>query len=221
MQIKCYHVVLVQLLRRKSVLFDLVASVRRRIDGDPPRLQASSMLFHRFIRLTWLAAAVLFAAVHPRASVAASFRCVSDDGRVVYQDSSCPPGARGTLLDDKPNSGIRFAREKEIRRLNRATARDAAQRSPQPRVKKSKTQPGTNAAERRFVSTGMYVSEVRRKIGPPDQVVRLSVTGGGKKLKKDSRQRWVYGPADADPQTTTILTIKDGRVLHVERNVTY
>ena len=196
--------------------------MRKGIDGNRLRAQASFMLFDHFIRASCVSAAVLFAALHSPASVAATFRCVSSDSRVVYQDKSCPPGAQGAAIEDTPNSGARFARERDIRRLSRSPAPERVERAPRLRsTTKARIRPKTDASERRFISPGTSVAEVRRKIGPPDEVVRLSVTGGGKKPKKDSRRRWVYGPVDSDPQTTTILTVKDGRVLHVERNVTY
>jgi hypothetical protein len=77
-----------------------------------------------------------------------------------------------------------------------------------------------NAAERRFIKTGMYASEIRRKFGSPDEIVRPESKNDRKPNSGDARQ-WVYLPADGDPQTTTVLTVRRGMVLHVDRKVTY
>ena len=176
------------------------------------------MTFDLSIRAACPIAIILFAAVHPIPSNAATLRCLTAEGRVVYQDTSCPHGAKGVPVDETPNRGFRFAQDKDIKRLNRPPTADPVERPPRPRASKSRSKPRTDAAERRFITTGTSIAEVRRKIGPPDHVVRPPGTMG-KRPKPDSPQRWVYLPADEDPQTTTTLTVKGGMVLHVERKV--
>ena len=71
-----------------------------------------------------------------------------------------------------------------------------------------------NASERRFVSEGMSEGEVLMKIGRPD---RESVdSGGGAKVEEE---RWMYFPAPGDAQTITTLTMRNGRVVRVDRQI--
>lgn len=152
-------------------------------------------------------------------------KCIDADGRVSYQDSTCAGGAKGRAIDTTPNSGGRFATEREIRDAHRAAATAAAaENRPPPAVRTSarkKTTHGYNADERRFIQVGMSEAEVRRRIGAPDHAVRRS--SGPEKSStrsRDSTLQWVYSPADADPQTTTTLTFKGGAVIHIERRIT-
>jgi hypothetical protein len=159
----------------------------------------------------------------PIATGAGVIRCVSADGRVVYQDKSCPNGAHGTPVDATPNSLGRFATDGEIAAARRAQAEEAViQKPPKPaaRAKRSRVH-GWNAGERRFLVTGMTEGEVRRKIGPPDSVVRRTSTTTGKAVRNSSNPvQWVYNPADDDPQTTTTLTFRGNVVVHIDRKVT-
>jgi Protein of unknown function (DUF2845) len=71
-----------------------------------------------------------------------------------------------------------------------------------------------DAAERKFVRAGMSEGEVLMKIGRPDS--ESTDTGGGSKI---AVKRWVYFPAPSDPQTVTTLTMREGRVVEVSRDV--
>ena len=149
-------------------------------------------------------------------STAAVLRCRLPDGGISYQDSSCPNGARGEPVDATPNQGFRFASKQEIDRVMRAPPEE---RPPRVRTSRAKVRQVFNADERRFIRTGMHTAEVRRRIGPPDQIAHSSADST-KRRNRDSRQQWIYLPAADDPQTTTTLTVKGGLVLHVERKVT-
>ena len=170
-------------------------------------------------QLIRIAAAVAMssALMQPIDASAAVVRCTTADGRVIYQDSTCPNGMRGQPVDETPNKGFRFAEEKDIRRLQQPPREETVER--RPRASKSRIRSPAAAAERRSITTGTSIAEVRRKIGAPDHIVRPP-TALGKRQRPDAPQRWVYLPADEDPQTTTTLTVKGGMVLHVERKVT-
>jgi len=152
-------------------------------------------------------------------------KCIDADGRVSYQDSTCAGGAKGQAVDATPNSGGRFATEREIRDARRAAATAAAaENRPPPAVRTSarkKPTHGYNADERRFIQVGMSEAEVRRRIGAPDHAVRRSSAPEKSSTRsRDSTLQWIYGPADADPQTTTTLTFKGGAVIHIDRRIT-
>ena len=70
------------------------------------------------------------------------------------------------------------------------------------------------AEERRFIREGMTEGEVLMKIGRPDS--ESTDSGGGAKV---SQKRWIYLPAQADPQTMTTIVIRDGKVVEVSRQV--
>lgn len=156
---------------------------------------------------------------------AAVVRCTDAEGHVTYQDSSCARNARSDPVDATPNRGFRFAEQKEIERLQkeRAASRirdDARPASIRPSTAR-RSKPGRipfNAGERRFITSGMSITDVRARIGPPDQVVRPS--GATRTSAKDAAQNWIYRPAEDDPQTTTILSIRRGTVATVDRRVT-
>jgi hypothetical protein len=71
-----------------------------------------------------------------------------------------------------------------------------------------------DASERRFIREGMSEGEVIMKIGRPDS--ESTDTGGGAKV---AVKRWMYFPTYGDPQTLTTLTIQEGKVIEVSRQV--
>lgn len=71
-----------------------------------------------------------------------------------------------------------------------------------------------DAADRKFIREGMSEGEVMMKIGRPDS--ESTDTGGGAKI---TVKRWIYFPAPGDPQTVTTLTIRDGKVIEVSRQM--
>ena len=71
-----------------------------------------------------------------------------------------------------------------------------------------------DASDRKFIRDGMSEGEVVMKIGKPDS--ESVDTGGGAKV---TVKRWMYFPAYGDTQTVTTLTIRDGKVVEVSRQV--
>lgn len=71
-----------------------------------------------------------------------------------------------------------------------------------------------DASERRVIREGMSEGEVVMKIGRPDS--ESVDTGYGAKV---AVKRWMYFPAPGDPQTLTTLTIREGQVVEVSRQV--
>jgi hypothetical protein len=138
---------------------------------------------------------------------AALYKCAAERG-VVYQDAACPLGKElRNLTEDPPTLSV-------VPGTPVPAARPVARNgSPPPRataratVRKQK--PG-NAAERRFIHTGMSEAEVIMRIGRPD----VQSKGRGK-----SGRSWAYLPAAGDPDTMTTLTIAGGTVVDVERRV--
>ena len=175
----------------------------------------------------WLVVAAFAVSAAAEAGVV---RCTAPDGRITYQDSACPKGSRSDPVDEGVNEGITFADRKEIQRVRRERASErASERGGGGRVRvissseraaraASKAAP-TNAGERRFISAGMSASDVRARIGAPDQIVRPS-SSTAKPASKGSMQRWIYLPAADDPQTTTVLSVRGGVVTMVDRRVT-
>lgn len=160
--------------------------------------------------------ATLLAALSLQAT-ASVLRCKTADGRISYQDSSCPNGARGEPVDATPNRGFQFATKQQIEKAMRPPPEVLP---PRVRSTKTKARQVLNAGERRFILTGMSGAEVRRRIGAPDHIAHQS-SSASKRQSKDSRQQWVYLPAADDPQTTTTLTFRGSMVVHVDRKVTY
>lgn len=141
-------------------------------------------------------------------------KCRGPDGQPVYQDRPCTAGAAlRDLSEDPPNlSVIPFSRERvppparATQRAERETPR-AARAATAPR-RAVRDKPGFDAAERRHLKEGMSESEVRARLGPPDQRGR---SGKG--------ASWTYLPAPGDPQTVTLVVFDQGRVARVERSI--
>jgi Protein of unknown function (DUF2845) len=71
-----------------------------------------------------------------------------------------------------------------------------------------------DAGDRKFIREGMSEGEVMMKIGKPDS--ESVDSGGGAKV---TVKRWMYFPTSGDPQTITTITIREGRVTEVSRQV--
>ena len=71
-----------------------------------------------------------------------------------------------------------------------------------------------DASERKFISKGMTEGEVLSRIGKPDNESEIS--GGAAKVVE---KVWTYFPHEDDKQTLTTITIKNGRVIAVERTI--
>ncbi len=70
-------------------------------------------------------------------------------------------------------------------------------------------------AERKFIREGMSEGEVLVKIGKPDS--ESVDSGGGARVVV---KRWIYLPSPGDPQMVTTITIRDGKVAEVNRQMT-
>lgn len=71
-----------------------------------------------------------------------------------------------------------------------------------------------DASERRFIRKDMSEGEVLVKIGKPD--TESIDSGGGAYIVV---KRWVYFPAKRDEQTLTTITLSNGKVVEVDRQV--
>jgi len=164
--------------------------------------------------LVALSLAVVLAACVANATM---IRCQDAAGRITYQDSTCPNGARGVPIDPYQSSGTRFATRDEI---NRAMKPEPPRKEPPTEQKRSRHRTSGDPAERRFIAPGTTAAQVRARIGEPDYTERAPGHGASKR-KSSSGQQWVYLPVQGDTQTTTTLTMKDGVVTKVDRRVTY
>jgi len=70
-------------------------------------------------------------------------------------------------------------------------------------------------AERKFIREGMSEGEVLVKIGKPDS--ESVDSGGGARVVV---KRWIYLPSPGDPQMVTTITIREGKVAEVTRQMT-
>lgn len=71
-----------------------------------------------------------------------------------------------------------------------------------------------DARERGFISRGMHEGEVIQRIGKPDhEAIIRSVKG------QPEEKTWTYFPHSRDPQTLTILTLRAGVVVEIERKI--
>jgi len=71
-----------------------------------------------------------------------------------------------------------------------------------------------DAGDRKFIREGMSEGEVMIKIGKPDN--ESVDSGGGANV---TVKRWMYFPTSGDPQTMTTITIRNGKVTEVSRQV--
>lgn len=71
-----------------------------------------------------------------------------------------------------------------------------------------------DARERGFLSKGMQEGEVVFRVGRPDhEAFTRNVKG------QPEEKTWTYFPHARDPQTLTIVTLKAGIVVEIERKV--
>ena len=71
-----------------------------------------------------------------------------------------------------------------------------------------------DVSERKFIQDGMSEGEVLLKIGKPDS--ESVDSGGGASIMV---KRWIYLPAPGDSQTLTTITLREGKVINVERQI--
>lgn len=71
-----------------------------------------------------------------------------------------------------------------------------------------------DARERGFISRGMHEGEVVHRIGKPDHEALVRSVRG-----QPEEKTWTYFPDPRDPQTLTILTLRGGVVVQIERKI--
>jgi hypothetical protein len=164
--------------------------------------------FHAaFIAFT---AAALAAALSGSAS-AVVYKCAEEGNKSIYQDSPCPPGKELRNFDTDPAevSVIPFRAVPDT--MTVPVAPGAAKPPPASKVdRKKETSSGADAAQRRFIVSGMSEGQVLAKIGSPDM-------SSGDRGRKSTR--WSYLPAAGDPQTITTIVFDYGKVVDVERRI--
>jgi CDP-glycerol glycerophosphotransferase (TagB/SpsB family) len=69
-----------------------------------------------------------------------------------------------------------------------------------------------DARERGFIQRGMPESEVLFRIGKPDEEVFIRNVKG-----EPEEKIWTYFPTYRDSQTVTIITLRAGIVVHIDR----
>jgi hypothetical protein len=162
----------------------------------------------------------------PLAAFGGLYKCLRDDGTVMYQEDPCPAGKelRDFERDPATVSVVPFdlsppaagAPAASGVRKDAAKAGGASSRAPTERQSgasgRASSKPAErsgNPAERKFLMPGIGEGEVVARIGRPDMS-----TGAGRKTV-----RWTYLPAPQDPQTITTLTFELGRLIQVERKI--
>ena len=71
-----------------------------------------------------------------------------------------------------------------------------------------------DARERGYLSRGMREGEVVQRIGLPDHEAMVRNIKG-----QPEEKTWTYFPHPRDPQTMTILTLRGGVVVEIERKI--
>jgi hypothetical protein len=134
------------------------------------------------------------------------YKCTGDKG-VVYQDTACAPGKELRNLEADPAT-LSVVPGTPVPRHS-ATLSAAGSKPARTREVKTRSR-GGNAAERKFLRTGMTEAEVLQKIGRPDMQANAR--------RKEGRQ-WSYLPVADDVDTLTTVTFAGGKVSSVERKV--
>lgn len=137
---------------------------------------------------------------------AGMYKCANDKG-VVYQDTACAPGKELRNLETDPAT-LSVVPGTPVPRQS-ATSSASASKPVRSREAKTRSR-GGNAAERKFLRTGMTEAEVVQKIGRPDMQANAR--------RKEGRQ-WSYLPVADDADTLTTVTFVGGKVSGVERKV--
>ena len=134
------------------------------------------------------------------------YKCAGDKG-VVYQDTACAPGKELRNLETDP-ANLSVVPGTPVPQRS-ATVSAPAGKPVRTREVKARNR-GGNAAERKFLRTGMTEAEVLQKIGRPDTQANAR--------RKEGRQ-WSYLPVADDVDTLTTVTFVGGKVSSVERKV--
>jgi hypothetical protein len=149
---------------------------------------------------------LLLAIVPALPAYAGIYKCAGEKAGVVYQDAPCAPGKELRNLETDPAT-LSVVPGTPVPRHVVVSAS-----APKPvHVHEARTRNrGGNAAERRFLRTGMTEAEVLHKLGRPDMQLNSR--------RKEGKQ-WSYLPAADDVDTLTTVTFVGGKVSNVERKV--
>jgi len=109
-----------------------------------------------------------------------------------------------TILPALPRTGSAPAEKA----AGAASAKAAKEAKPATDAQPGKSALAGDAAERKFLRTGMTEGEVLAKLGQPDMRVGS---------KNSVAVRWTYMPAPGDPETITSVTLTKGKVTDIER----
>ena len=166
--------------------------------------------------------ATIAACSWPLVATAGLYKCLRDDGTVMYQENPCPSGRelRDFERDPATVSVVPFSvppsqnSTEAVPRSRASSARSTKSRKSGDNKTRASTKAkaeggAINAAERKFLVPGIGEGEVVARIGRPD----MSTAAGRKTV------RWTYLPAPDDPSTITTLTFELGRLIQVERKV--
>jgi hypothetical protein len=85
---------------------------------------------------------------------------------------------------------------------------------PGPAAAASPAEARHDANERRFIREGMAEGEVLARIGRPDHEAMTRQQRG-----EPEEKTWSYFPAPRDPQTLTLLSLRAGIVVAIERKI--
>jgi hypothetical protein len=134
------------------------------------------------------------------------YKCAGEKRAVVYQDSPCPEGRELRNLETDPATLSVVP--------GTPVPRSTAKPLPAPRPAKARASSvqsrGGDAAERRFLRTGMTQAEVLHRLGRPDMQLNA---------RRREGMQWSYLPAAGDADTLTTVTFNGGTVTRVERKV--
>ena len=163
------------------------------------------------MRISCFAVIVTLLAAAPLGSAEASmYKCVEEGNKIVYQDSPCPPGKELRNFDTDPAEVSVIPHEEFTQGQSKPAPARVGRTPATSKTEKKMLAPRGDAAQRKFISSGMTEAEVLAKIGKPEMT-------SGEKGRKSSR--WSYLPTDGDPQTITSVEFNFGKVVSVERSV--
>jgi hypothetical protein len=156
------------------------------------------------IALAFAPLAILAAAPFARADV---YKCAGNGNVPIYQEEPCPKGKelRNFQVDPPEITVLPAAPRSDAIPAGKAPPKAQAKSND---AKQGKSAIAGDAAERKFIRTGMTEAEVLAKLGQPDMTV------GG---KNGNPARWTYMPAPGDPEMITSVTLSKGTVTEVDR----
>jgi hypothetical protein len=161
----------------------------------------------------------------PATGGAALYKCATEAGAVVYQDTPCPAGRELRDFERDPanvsvvpfGNGAAATPSRPARGSGRTTPNPAAKADakaaakPEPKAARADPRTGkprADAQQRRFLHAGMSEGEVIARVGQPEV-----------KTKTRRGVRWTYMPVAEDANTMTTVTLERGAVAEIERKI--